>query len=204
MEGRAASGVFLIVNVGRHNMHDRTHLLESLKALRRERSTSSPFGSHIAFLQWSDQVLPLLAFDEKLAAEFKHLVEAATSVETWRPKMYAPNVNNAISCVAQATAALEHAATQVATAPSPAGLGLAAPDKVTAKWLYEHVPLSLVGGGIVLLATAFGLGLTFSETQMYALTKTAIANPSRSSDKQPANTIEVQPKIVSRTASSPQ
>lgn len=186
-------------------MHDQPRMLESLKALRRERATSSPFGSHIEFLRWSDQVLPLLAFDKKLAAAFKHLVEAATIVETWRPERYAPNVNSAVGCVARGIAALEHAAAaQAAAAPSLPTPALAAPNKVTIKWLYEHVPLPLVGGGMALLAAAFGLGLAFSETQMYALTKSAIAHPSSSNAKLPANTIESQPKSVSRTTSSPQ
>ena len=41
------------------------------------------------------------------------------------------------------------------------------PDKVTLKWLWDHVPwhvwVSLVG----LLATAFALGIAFSETNLY-------------------------------------
>ena len=188
-------------------MHDLSRMLESLKALRLERSNSSPFGTHTEFLRWSDQVLPLLAFDEKLAAEFKHLVEAATAVESWRPERYVPNINNAVGCVTRAIALLEHAFAPIpahnAPPPTPAPPSLSAPDKVTVKWLYEHVPLRLVSGGLGMLAAAFALGIAFSETQIFALTRSAIATPSSSSAKQPASTIESQPKNVSRTASSP-
>lgn len=148
-------------------MHDLPRTLESLKALRRERGDSSPFGSHTAFLRWSDQVLPLLAFDEKLAAEFKQLVEAATAVEDWRPERYAPNVNNAVGCVTRAIALLELASAPAtahnASVPAPTPPPLGAPEKVTVKWLYEHAPWSFYVWFFGALAGAFAAGFSASE-----------------------------------------
>ena len=186
-------------------MHDPQRTLESLKSLRHERGGASPFATHTDFLRWADQAAPLLAFNPEMAEEFNSSASAATTVRTWKPEKYVPAINNAIGAVNRAITLLEHAAApahaHVSTISTP--MILVAPDKVTIKWLYEHVPFSLVGGGVGVLAAAFLFGLAFSGTRLYALIKNKIAAPSISSASPTANTIESQPTNVSRMPSSP-
>ena len=188
-------------------MYDPQRTLESLKALRHERGDTSPFATHTDFLRWADQASPLLEFTPELAEAFKSSVSAAITVRTWKPEKYVPAINNAFGSVNRAITLLEHqlpqATVQVESIQPHAPAPIEAPSKDTIKWLYEHVSLSLVGGGVSLLVTSFLLGLAFSETQLYALVKSTIASPSSSSAKPPANTIESQPKNVSLTASAP-
>ena len=186
-------------------MHDPQRTLESLKSLRHERGDTSPFATHTDFLRWADRAAPLLTFNPGLAEEFKNSASAATTVRTWKPEKYVPAIDNAIGAVNRAITLLEHAAAPAPAhvSPSPTPTILGTPEKVTIRWLYEHVPFSLVGGGLGVLATAFLLGLAFSETRLYALIKNTIAAPSISSASPAANTIESQPTNVSRMPSSP-
>jgi tRNA A37 N6-isopentenylltransferase MiaA len=55
------------------------HILDELKKLQYKRSDSSPFASHVEFLQWSDSVAPRLSFDVNLQKTFKRHVELAKS-----------------------------------------------------------------------------------------------------------------------------
>jgi hypothetical protein len=189
-------------------MHDLPRMLKSLKALRRERGNSSPFGSHTEFLRWSDEVLPLLEFEDKLAAEFKHLVDAATSVETWRPQRYAPNINNAVGCVTRAITLLEHAdktPVPLPTASSEAS-PLTADAKVTLKWLFEHATWPVYATFLGSLAVSFGIGREVGkfETQIQS---SSLSKPAPITTT-PTNTINnssepMKPEVKSHTASSP-
>jgi hypothetical protein len=49
----------------------------------------------------------------------------------------------------------------------PIKTGLKPPDKVTLKWLWEHVPYTLWGLLIGLLISAFTLGVTVADTKIY-------------------------------------
>lgn len=149
----------------RLHMHDRLRTLASLRALRHERSEGSPFADHTAFLRWADEVGPLLGFSEEIAKDFQASVEAATTVRTWRPEKYVPNVNNAIGAVNRGIALLEHQPTDNSARRDvkPELPTIAAPAKLTLKWLYEYAPWSFyawLGGA---LAAAFALGYSSSE-----------------------------------------
>lgn len=189
-------------------MHDPSLTLASLRTLRRERGSSSPFSNHTEFLQWADQILPLLEFDEKLAVEFKHLVEAATTVETWRPEKYVPNINNAVGCVARAIALLEHA--DKTPVPLPAASSEASPPaadaKVTMKWLFEHATWPVYATFLGSLAVSFGIGREVGkfETQIQS---SSLSKPAPITTT-PTNTMNsssepMKPEVKSHTASSP-
>ena len=181
-------------------------VLAELKTIRHERGANSPFKDHTDFLRWSDKAEPLLAFHPGFTEEFKGSVNAAKNLLGWEESKYVGAINNAIGVVNKAITLLETQSVSleaVALAPEVQPRPLAAPDKITIKWLYEHVPLPFVVGGVGALAAAFAIGLTFSETQMYALIKNTIAKPSTSSASTAAKTIDSQPKNVSRIASAP-
>jgi hypothetical protein len=181
-------------------------VLAELKTIRYERGTRSPFKDHTEFLRWSDKAEPLLAFHPGFTEEFKGSVHSAKNLLGWKEEKYDGAINNAIGVVNKAITLLE---TQVvalepaALAPEVQSRPLAAPDRVTLKWLYEHVPFPLAAGAVGTLVAAFLLGLAFSETKMYALVKSTVAMPSVSTASPAANTTEGQPKNVSHTASSP-
>jgi len=154
-------------------MHDPQRTLQSLIALRYERTDYSPFKTHTEFLQWADKAGPLLQFNGELAQQFLGSVHAATAVRTWKPEKYISAINNAIGSVNQAITQLEHQTTEVATSAeanavidgSPLG-GHAPPppDKLTLKWLYEHAPWSFYVRLFGVVAVAFGLGFSASES----------------------------------------
>ena len=55
-------------------------LLAKLKSLQHPRAERSPFQSHHAFLVWSDQVVPLLSYDEEAQRSFRHAVADVISM----------------------------------------------------------------------------------------------------------------------------
>lgn len=60
--------------------------------------------------------------------------------------------------------------------PESIKTSLALPEKMTLKWLWEHVPYRFWAWSLALLFAAFTLGITFSETSLYkSLTKEATA-----------------------------
>jgi hypothetical protein len=146
-------------------MHPQEPVLEKLKAIRHDRADTSPFSNHSDFLLWSDRAEPLLSFNSELAEEFKRSVRAATAVRDWRPEKYDGAVNGAVGAVNKAITLLE---VQIASAPKAVEqetttLPLAAPEKLTVKWLYEHAPWSFYVWLVGALSAAFTLGFTASE-----------------------------------------
>ncbi|GAA5160459.1 hypothetical protein [Viridibacterium curvum] len=83
------------------------YLLAELKKLQYQRSESSPFASHIEYMQWADKVTGLLSYDEKIANRFRYYVRAAD----FNSRGHYSNldqVNETIGVLNQAIAALEN------------------------------------------------------------------------------------------------
>ena len=186
-------------------MQSAAHILAELKAIRQARSNVSPFKNHTEFLRWADKAQSLLAFNPQLAADFKGSVDAATAVEKWRPERYPVAVNGAIGSVNEAITLLEIqiASTPNTPAPEPRTSSLAPPEKVTIRWLIDHVPFFLVVGGAALLVSTFGLGVAFSETHLYALLKSTVASASTTAISKAAYPTEIQPSKLPHIASAP-
>jgi len=87
------------------------NIIDELEKLKKERSVSAPFESLEEFEKWSDAVLPLLVFSERLSSEFSQSVTNATvTARMGSPEDAKTNMNNAISVLNQAivSAKLNH------------------------------------------------------------------------------------------------
>jgi hypothetical protein len=83
-------------------------LLAKLKPLQRQRGDVSPFATHTEFQTWSDNALPLLAFNPVLQSQLKSAVRAAyINLGQELPKGVLSNINRAIGIVNQAVISLE-------------------------------------------------------------------------------------------------
>lgn len=156
-------------------------LLAELKKLQHQRSDSSPFAGHIEFLQWADNVSSRLSFDPPLQSSFKSRIRTAT-IQHSGGRSNTEQINEAIGLLNQAVLLLETPPFQSVQPSEPVlKTQLEAPQKVTVKWLYEHVPLTLFLGGVAMLVSAFVAGMTFSQSQFYAFIRATIATPSTAS-----------------------
>ena len=154
-------------------MYSLAPVLAELKTIRHERADVSPFKDHIEFLRWSDRAEPLLSFSLELTDKFKDSVNAATAVRDWRPQMYVGAVQGAIEAVNKAITLLEM---QIASESTDTMMDLttqplAAPEKLTIKWLYEHAPWSFYAWLFGALSVAFALGFQASEIRMAMYSK---------------------------------
>ena len=96
-----------------------SELLERLKALKHPRSEFSPFQSHHEFLVWSDQVAPLLAYDEQTHRSFKRAVADVVSMSAIHG-IESPmrSINHTFGVLNQAVTALELSEARAATPSS--------------------------------------------------------------------------------------
>ncbi|TCT64569.1 hypothetical protein [Vibrio crassostreae] len=141
--------------------------LTELRKLQKVRGDLSAFSCHDEFLPWADEVPPLLEFDRPLYEKFifwsKHVKSA---YRMGRPHHDA--LGECIGIVNQAVKKLELAPTLFEEANSNKPIeNLKYPEKVTLKWLYQHVPWGVWSGLLALLVASFTLGIGFSETQLY-------------------------------------
>lgn len=152
-------------------------LLHALKKLQYERSDISPFPTHIDFLKWADQVLPLLSYDEKLKIKFKRHVASAHLSNSLRTGDTTANINSAIGLLNQVVSGLEmhQKQPQLVTELLSKPKSLELPQKMTVKWLYEHVPLPFYVWFFGLVIAAFTSGIVFAETPLYSLLKAKIS-----------------------------
>jgi hypothetical protein len=186
-----------------------SHVLVKLKSLRYKRSDTSPFKSHTAFREWADRAIPLLAFDKGIQASFKRAVATAEVFNEMNGIEYPVRaVNEAIGLLNQATDELELREKAVETSPvGTAGTTppatLEPPTKVTIRWLIDHLPVPLAVAAGAILVSAFGLGVAFSETQLYALIKTQTTSEGTVGTKKSANPFYSAPSISVQAASAP-
>lgn len=117
-------------------------------------------------------------------------------------------VNEAIGILNQAVDALELREKEAKTglvgiAGTTPPATLEPPPKVTIRWLIDHLPVPLAVAAGAVLVSAFGLGIAFSETQLYALIKTMATSERTISTKKIANPIESAPSKSPHTDSAP-
>jgi hypothetical protein len=123
-------------------------LLAKLKPLQHQRGDVSLFPTHTEFQTWSDNALPLLAFNPSLQSQLKSAVHAAyINLVQEFPEGVLSNINRAIGIVNQAVIELE-SAPLVAHAKF---IPLEVPEKLTLRWVQNHVPWPVY----VALCTAF-------------------------------------------------
>jgi hypothetical protein len=180
--------------------------LAQLRAIRQDRGSRSPFQDHTAFLCWTDEAAPLLSFNAALAQEFAGNVHSAKMLFGWKEKegRYDGAVSEAIGTVNKAIALLE---AQIASATESPGVTaitppLVAPERVTIRWLVDHVPVPSLGGGVALLISTFGAGVVFSETQLYALLKSRVGSASTAATSKAVYPTESDPSKSPSAASA--
>ena len=151
-------------------------LLEKLKALQTKRGDVGAIANHDEFLPWSDSVSPLLEFDQTLYKKFKFWSNHVKSAYRMGSE-HRDAIGESIGIVNQAITKLELQHEQGPNDSHQQTKELPYPQKFTMKWLYQHAPISLWCWLVGLLATAFVLGVGFSETKLYQLLKSTKSKP---------------------------
>lgn len=117
-------------------------LLDRLNELKKQRGDLSAFANHDEFLQWSDQVAPLLSFDEVLHRKFGLWVSRGKSAFSLGHDHH-DGLGEAIGVVNQAITKLEFSSEQSEDIDVVEQTNLDYPEKITLSWLYQHVPIKL-------------------------------------------------------------
>ncbi len=172
----------------------KNQLLDRLKVLKKVRGDTTAFANHDEFLPWSDNVTPLLEFDEALHKKFifwSDHVKFAYGMG----REHHEALGESIGVVNQAVIKLELQPEGEPNKETDKIKEIPYPQKVTLKWIYQHTPISLWGVFAGLLFSAFLLGIGFSETPLYKALKSeaseSAAQPPKlnNSSKQDAVTI---------------
>jgi len=165
-------------------------LLAELKMLQHQRSDSSPFANHVEFNTWTDKVLPLLSFDQKLYNRFRSIVLATSSARSFgNTQQEIENINSAIGIANQAVMLLENP-------PPRESLPIQSSEKITLKWLYQHAPIQFYLGALGIVISALSIG--FGAGVQYSLITTAIPS-SALSTKAETTRASPQPAVIERT-----
>jgi hypothetical protein len=156
--------------------------LQKLKSLKIERRESGGlFKTGNDCMIWIDNVAPLLKYDEDHYNNFLAHADVVR-ITSLSAGTLMPHLNSMVGIVDQATIELENDITR----PHKADAKLEYPDKVTLKWLWEHVPAKHYWSFLLILFFAFSLGIAFSQTSLFkSLTDlaTAITRTSRAIEK---------------------
>jgi hypothetical protein len=144
--------------------HMNEKLLAKLKQLQKARGDIRAFTNHDEFLPWSDNVSPLLEFDNALHKKFIFWSDHVKSAYRLGREHH-DALGEAIGVVNQAIIKLEIQEEKLQEKKPEAEIPY--PDKITLKWLSQHAPLSLWAWLLSILSVAFILGITFSETPLY-------------------------------------
>ena len=155
--------------------------IDALTELQRQRSESSPFDSAIMFHAWADDVIPLLSFDPKLQAAFKHRVTSASVSRNLGSEIdFLGSINECIGILNQAVAQLEHDGDKSTSVPVPAIVPLPqfthADPNITLVWVLKNMSLTAYGSLFALLGGAFLLGQWTQEIRTATQTKPLAEN----------------------------
>jgi hypothetical protein len=146
------------------------HILNNLRSLSKKRGDTSAFANYDEFLPWSDDVSPLLEFDDALCKKFEFWSDHVKSAYNMGRETHHEALGECIGVVNQAIKKLEIPTANIES-DKPQTKEIEYPNKVTLKWLYHHVPWSFWAWLIGLLISAFSLGVVVSETELYKALK---------------------------------
>ena len=184
-----------------------THLarIEALKILQHQRSEKSPFQCELSFHTWADKVVPLLSFDIKLQAAFKHRVASASlSGRLGSDLDSLGSINECIGIVNQAIVQLEHDGYKNVAQLAPEILPQLPPanqsePKITLVWVLKNMSLTAYGSLFALLGGSFLVGQWSQEMRTASQTKSLAENALTTTNPTNLKT----PSINANTASSP-
>ncbi|WP_057833214.1 hypothetical protein [Colwellia sp. TT2012] len=146
------------------------HILNNLRSLSKKRGDTSSFANYDEFLPWSDDVSPLLEFDDALCKKFEFWSDHVKSAYNMGRETHHEALGECIGVVNQAIKKLEIPTADIEL-DKPQSKEIEYPNKVTLKWLYHHVPWTFWAWIIGLLLSAFSLGVAVSETEFYKTLK---------------------------------
>lgn len=152
------------------------HILNNLRTLSKKRGDTFAFANYDEFLPWSDDVSPLLEFDETLYKKFVFWSDHVKSAYNMGRENHHEALGECIGIVNQAITKLEIPSTEIDSEKSQLK-EIEYPKKVTLRWLYHHVPWSFWAWFIGLLISAFSLGAVVSETEFYKSFKSSSNKP---------------------------
>jgi hypothetical protein len=143
--------------------------LEQLKNLKIGRSRTSPFPGKANFLEWADDVQPLLdLLSPPHAADFRMaVINAGVHYTMTRGNGNLDTINQALGIVDQALAACSlqlQVKAQLATVTVP----LEVPEKITLDWLFKHAPVGLTLSAFGVVTAAFLAGIWVAQSKLGA------------------------------------
>jgi hypothetical protein len=146
--------------------------LQKLKQLKIERREGALFKSSNDCMIWIDNVAPLLKYDENHYNNFLTHAQFAR-ITSLSADAIMPHLNTMIGIVDQAVIELEN---DIDSPQKAENNKLEYPEKMTLKWIWEHVPAIYLWSLLLVLVFVFSLGITFSQTSLYkSLTEKATA-----------------------------
>jgi hypothetical protein len=146
--------------------------IELLKELQTTARSEGAFRKHESVLAWIDTVAPLLKYDDE---HYELFMDAALKVSIPNISSHTaiPCLNIMKSVVNRAIIELEN---DITSPQAPKQEALKYPDKMTLKWIWDHVPANYYWSFLLILVFVFSLGITFSKTNLYkSLTDVAAA-----------------------------
>ena len=117
------------------------------------------FSNHDDFLLWSDSVIPLLEFDEKLHNKFLFWSDHVKSSYNMRRATHHEALGECIGIVNQAIIKLQMQSEQEPKKETLKVKEIEHPEKITLKWLYQHVGWQFWVGVVSVSGVIFTLGV---------------------------------------------
>lgn len=137
-------------------------LVNNLENLKKERSEALPFDDLLEFENWADEVLPLLRFSTSLFSRFNSCITSAKVTHRMGNHVdSATNMNEAIGILNQAITEAQREDQAIEFKE------LAYPDKVTVRWLLNHVEVKHWLLAVSILASAFVAGVSVGQSEIY-------------------------------------
>ncbi len=138
--------------------------LQQLKKLQiTDKNETLVFSKHAILLKWIDKVAPLLKYNNE---HYRLFMDAAlrVSIPGISSRTADPCLNIMKGVVNRAITELEN---DITSPQDTKKEELKYPDKITLKWLRDHVPAHFFWSFVLILFFMFCLGLKFADTKLY-------------------------------------
>lgn len=156
-------------------------LIDQLKKLQITNENEHAIFSDYKLLRlWIDKAAPLLKYNNEHYVSFMN--SANRCVQGISSRTATPCLNNMKSVINRAIIELENDIKSPNLIPQKESIitpdkTIKYPEKITLKWLWEHVPAIYFWSFIGILFFVFSLGIAFSQTKLYkSLTDRATAS----------------------------